>query len=83
MIKKGVANEVILHLIVAANEDDGQNPMFLRSIAVGWATGPLVREIARGVIPSPEMPMESKLDLLWKVTQDRINAYFDGFFAVI
>ena len=83
MVEKGVADEVILRLVVAADEDDGQSPALLRSIAVGRAAGPLIRKIALDVVPPAKMTMEAELGLLRKIRQNRLYADLDGILLIV
>ncbi len=83
MIEEGVANEVILGLVVTAKEDNGQRPSLLRPIAIPRAARPLIGEITRNVVPPSKMTMEAKLGFLRKISQDRLNADLYRLFVVV
>ncbi len=83
MIEEGVAYEVILGLVVTANEDNGERPSLLRPIAIPRAARPLIGEITRSVVPPSKVTMESKLGFLRKISQNRLDADLYRLFVVI
>src|SRR4051812_30666268 len=83
MVEEGVADEVILDLVVTANEDNGERPSLLRPIAITRAAGPLIGEITRPVVPPSKMTMESKLSFLRKISQNRLDADLDRLLIVV
>src|ERR1700761_6372907 len=83
MIEEGVADEVVLRLVVSAYEYDWESPALLCSIAICRSAIALVREVAGIVVPSPKMTVKSKLRLLRKIRQHGLDANLDGFLLVV
>jgi hypothetical protein len=77
MVEKGVADKVILCLVISADEYDRQSPAFLRSIPVCRSASALIRKIAGDIIPPPKMAVKSKLGFLRKIGQHGLDAYLD------
>ncbi|WP_440144290.1 hypothetical protein [Bradyrhizobium canariense] len=73
MVEEGVADEVVLRLVISADEHDGESPAILRSISVCRSASALIREIAGDVISPQKVTMKSKLSLLWKILDANLD----------
>ena len=83
VVEEGVADEVVLRLVISADEHDGQSPALLRSISICRSASALIREIAGDVIPPPKVTVKSKLGLLWKIRQHGLDADLDRLLLIV
>lgn len=79
MVEERVADEVVLGLIVAADEDDRQRPALLRAVPILRARVALIGKIARSGVPTAQMSMELQLGLRCQIGENGLDANLDRF----
>lgn len=83
MIEEGVSDEIVLRLVVSADENDGKSPAFLGPISVCRSVGTMIREVSSYVVPSPKMTVKPKLGLLRKIRQHGLDANLDRLLLIV
>lgn len=71
--RKGVADEVVLVLVVSAEEEQRKRPSGFGAIACGGPLRAFVREVVLGDVPTAKVPIELEFRLLGEVCQHRFD----------